>query len=1100
MWIYNGTNTNLNVDLSMLDSTNELNILEVRAIGYNNDHIVESNILEFTIDSRHFAIYLKDETYTYGNIDGMFNIENKLIDIIGDKDKTIISPTQYKISNINNSIVNFKMMKFEINDDLFLQCNDSTVEFYNCVIEIKNDLNYFIKSENSNINFYNCIFTFNGKTINHYLFYNENNNANVNFYNCIFRGLFNNIIEEEYISIPILYNCLILNNYESLTYNTGMNIINYFNLISCYNETLFIIDEENYYKINYFNPINKGYNNSTIGINGGEYYWYLFNSSEYDELIVNKLPIPSSNFSITYSILDNQMYIPIKKENIINNNNQIMFNKELFLENLRLYNIKMIKEINNNKIILLNNGEVYIKDNDTTEGKWKYITNNAKSIDMIYFDDLSNVIENIYDVHIGGTSEYWYYRDYKYQSIYKQNCYIYYILKNNNELYGLGYNGNVKNIEFRQITNMVINTTGDDTISFDLNIITKDSYPYISIDNLNEIVTEPYLIGTNYTYLKIIDNNILLMQNDDLKIISISNGIINNVFENYEFNILSYSKKIARPEYPSRTDEIYNVHYDTYNGDIHKLTINDVKLIGTNVLQKLNNDLYHSTNFNYKLMNGSFLDSNNINIRHLYSKKYILDENGMLYSFQNNLINNYTPIEYYDNDTGQTIYKYKIFNNIDHIILDDNLIVFIDGSVYELDRLSYNYFNKRKYISGSKLYSNHINQGYINDVKTNNNKTVVNINNELYGWGYNDHCSLDLTKDNNSIITDKNKRIINNVKDYSILKKHLFFSEKEVDNTKNRNIYAFGSDVNDEISQQTDSYYLTRFIYNKNIYKDVYINETDNYFIINNLGNISNYLINKNINNTQINKYGSYGINSYYIFNTNTNAYNYYYISNDYKLMKDSTILLNNIIHFEYKNERFMVIDKDFNLYGFGKNDQNQIRNKILTDEYINVEDCMINGPILQNVIDLSCGLNHTMVIVLDYPYYKLYGWGDNTYTQIINNPVTNINWIESDRWLLTNVKKVVCDDNNTFILDWYNNLYSWGLNDYRQTNPDNSNNIATYQKIVMIPNQYDMYSNEDIQLKNKILYSKKDTLTLDMLNNNNNSHLHVDKGFLFRK
>ena len=157
-------------------------------------------------------------------------------------------------------------------------------------------------------------------------------------------------------------------------------------------------------------------------------------------------------------------------------------------------------------------------------------------------------------------------------------------------------------------------------------------------------------------------------------------------------------------------------------------------------------------------------------------------------------------------------------------------------------------------------------------------------------------------------------------------------------------------------------------------------------------------------------------------------------------------------ISFGIYNFHCFVSTKDNKLYGFGRNDKNQLG--IHTDTDILCKNKDICEPILVDykfddiIKQISCGNLYTIFLVNNG---NIYGCGSNEYGQLsfsnfdkyyYINKINNIN----------NIQQIGCSNNTTYLLNNNNELFSFGCNAYGQMGIYQSD-IKRTNKITKIQN-----------------------------------------------
>lgn len=326
--------------------------------------------------------------------------------------------------------------------------------------------------------------------------------------------------------------------------------------------------------------------------------------------------------------------------------------------------------------------------------------------------------------------------------------------------------------------------------------------------------------------------------------------------------------------------------------------------------------------------------------------------------------------------------------------------------------------------------------------------------------------------------------------------------------SKINNIYA---DTNNNIYISTNQHKIYKYAYNE-------VNSTiildTSYDKIKTKFNKLTYYYNNNLyyyNNSwnlivsdTIKDY-SYDNNTYYYINNNNKlkykGKNVNLITND-----DIDILINtvfenvntslNIIKVECGDDYVVILDDNYNLYSFGKNNLGQL------GRITNVIYDSINAiNILENsrIIDISCGFSHTLVL---YENGNVWSFGDNVnnstfkkgystntiiptkinLTNIIkikaysDNSIfldkdgkvyicgnININYITNNIYLIPNIPKIIditCGTNNVVLLSYINDIYTF----------NNFDNTIT-PTLLKLPN--DFYGNS-IKSKGSVIIGTK--------------------------
>ena len=120
-------------------------------------------------------------------------------------------------------------------------------------------------------------------------------------------------------------------------------------------------------------------------------------------------------------------------------------------------------------------------------------------------------------------------------------------------------------------------------------------------------------------------------------------------------------------------------------------------------------------------------------------------------------------------------------------------------------------------------------------------------------------------------------------------------------------------------------------------------------------------------------------------------------------------------------------------VYAWGCNDKGQLGNGSVTNQF---SPCKVNScP--EDVIDIKCGRNHTLVLTLNQ---RVYSCGDNFYFQL-GRETSSSNFVMIP---LFDIIRIECGKFHCLCIDVNNDLYVYGQNSYGQLGLDNNTNYST--------------------------------------------------------
>ena len=575
---------------------------------------------------------------------GLINIINNIIDKhLYNKRKEIkdlINNNNYTINDLNNYIIYYLHIIYDIND-LLKSLNDNILKYTNLewyekkidifVSLILSDVNTFKFLENiftdfDNIDKYyidiekflntiSCLLNYNNNK--YIIFINKLSNLFVNkLYN-------NNIYYNNHIpdNINHIYKLTYIINYVKNINKYFINIIKYINKLIgpiLYNNIIYIINNNSISEISII--FDKLWN--TI--------YSIYQNEEYNNIIINNIILLLKNTT------DNK--------DIINILNIIIIIFKIFTnKHLRLLYIALNDKFDNNIDLLYiiiyyyYNNIILLKDSSKIYDKYAILLysiiniNNKDYILQIHYKLFTNKIFNNYN-----------------------NLYFLEMIDDEKKYYNI-INNNIKN---NKLTNNIIKTINDLTISYKFN-------KNFLIDNVNIIITsyENSVINyeEGYIYNKSINNNYQL----------------DNILTNYNNNYTKLSNNSKHL--------LWYLHYGeidiTYNNiDIKMLPIHFIILeLYTNISQILINDinnlaifLNYSVDLKYKIIQ-SMIESN---LLYIDNKYLVLNQNS---NFDSNLIDIYIYITNYKNNINIDINELNLSreditkSNIIHILKTKSL-------------------------------------------------------------------------------------------------------------------------------------------------------------------------------------------------------------------------------------------------------------------------------------------------------------------------------------------------------------------------------------------------------------------------------------------
>ena len=171
--------------------------------------------------------------------------------------------------------------------------------------------------------------------------------------------------------------------------------------------------------------------------------------------------------------------------------------------------------------------------------------------------------------------------------------------------------------------------------------------------------------------------------------------------------------------------------------------------------------------------------------------------------------------------------------------------------------------------------------------------------------------------------------------------------------------------------------------------------------------------------------------------------------SNNIKLILNNNFNSINIISNGLSNKHCFVYS-NYNLYGFGDNENNQILCDTNLNSNNNIE---IINPILikynfnnEILISIKCGESHTLFLTKNG---NIFGCGNNQYGQLTFNNKINKYDIKQIN-ILNNIKLINCSCNSSFVLNNNGIMYTFGGN-YRCELGINNINIKYTNKLIKI-------------------------------------------------
>ena len=141
----------------------------------------------------------------------------------------------------------------------------------------------------------------------------------------------------------------------------------------------------------------------------------------------------------------------------------------------------------------------------------------------------------------------------------------------------------------------------------------------------------------------------------------------------------------------------------------------------------------------------------------------------------------------------------------------------------------------------------------------------------------------------------------------------------------------------------------------------------------------------------------------------------------------------------------FFALSQDNQIFGWGENECGQLGSGFKSNRIIKPQKIVF--PSKEKIINISCGLRHTLVLLMNG---LLYGWGGNKNGQLGLNKEESVakpELIEINK-NQEKFKYIYCYCNSSFAITTNGLLYSWGYNKEGILGQGNNHNICIPRKV----------------------------------------------------
>lgn len=631
--------------------------------------------------------------------------------------------------------------------------------------------------------------------------------------------------------------------------------------------------------------------------------------------------------------------------------------------------------------------------------------------------------------------------------------------------------------------------------------------------NIKNIFIPPYDLSRDKTRFAILTDKSLFICGYNSKG---THGISVNSSSNLN-NKINYNKKNNSSEISSNIQEIYSHSKSTYlltnNNMLYSVGLNDVGQLGVgdevnrNVFTKVNIDNIKSININRFADNSkhSFAIKNdntcyavglnnygqlgigdNVN-RNVFTKinvenvKYVaiygntsllLTNDGLLYGAGNNEkgqlgLGDTTSRNIFTRIPINGVRDVYICNDVSIIVKNDNTCYvcgfvngyfgFTEGSISTFSKINIENI-KSVVTAGSEatffitndnmIYTTGKKERVFFSTETNDIKGIRVINNIINAKKIevNGYTSAILTNDNKlfvagingygSLANNSNTNSVEDIKDVFVTSSNTLYIDK------NNTLISSGRDnygISDEYYKEISVPY----------YKMVVKKDVDTVFSSFNTIFIKD-IYGKFYSSTGDNRYNHLGIHHRYDNDKNEalGGYLHSYFKTDNTSDK---------ITFNKKNEKLVLFNDKYI----------KTTNKYINYKNIFKEDFKYTSVILPfEVSDIDISKTHSLAIAKDG---KLYGIGSNSYKEI-NQTLEDIELLTFTEVNISDVKKVACGDNYSYIIKTDNTLWSYGKNTEYQLGVGHNNDVRELQKVTGLPSIKDIsvYNSMTLVLTNE--------------------------------
>ncbi len=631
--------------------------------------------------------------------------------------------------------------------------------------------------------------------------------------------------------------------------------------------------------------------------------------------------------------------------------------------------------------------------------------------------------------------------------------------------------------------------------------------------NIKNIFIPPYDLSRDKTRFAILTDKSLFICGYNSKG---THGISVNSSLNLN-NKINYNKKNSSSEISSNIQEIYSHSKSTYlltnNNMLYSVGLNDVGQLGVGdeinrkVFTKINIDNIKSINVNrftdsskhaFVIKNdntcyavglnnsGQLGIGDNVN-RNIFTKinvenvKYVaiygntsllLTNDGLLYGAGNNIngqlgLGDTTSRNIFTRIPINGVRDVYLCNNVSIIVKNDNTCYvcglvngyfgFTEGSISTFTKI--NIENVKSVVTaGSEatffitndnmIYTTGKKERVFFSTETNDIKGIRVINNIINAKKIvvNGYTSAILTNDNKlfvggisgygSIANNNNTNSVEDVKDVFVTANNTLY----IDN--NNNLISSGRDT----YGISDEYYRDMSVpyYKVSIKKDV-----DTVFSSYNTIFIKD-IYGKFYSSTGDNRYNHLGIHHRYDNDKNEalegSLHSYFKTDNT-----------SDKIVFNKKNEKLVMFNDKYI----------KTNNKYINYKNIFKDNFKYTSIILPfEISDIDISKTHSLAVAKDG---KLYGIGSNSYKEI-NQTLEDIELLTLTEVNISDVKKVACGDNYSYIIKTDNTLWSYGKNTEYQLGVGHNNDVRELQKVTGLPSVKDIsiYNSMTLVLTNE--------------------------------